>query len=101
MWGIWDKINQEFTRHYELRYNEEACKKLNELNEEIWLMGGEEIDALEAAAEPVESLHLFQFETELEAYLALHDRWSSYSVSNYEVREIPADEPEWIDIKEQ
>ena len=71
VWGIYDKINHEFARHYELYYD----------------------DTIETA-EPREGWRLFKYESELEAELEHQDRFHGYH--QYEVIELPADEPEWV-----
>jgi hypothetical protein len=93
-YGIWDKENCEFTRFYDLWCDEEAVAKFMALDKEVWIAGGPEVEALEKAAEEKEGLKLFVYDTCEEAeenLLVLHP----YYYADYEVREIPEDEPEW------
>jgi hypothetical protein len=94
-YGIWDKRNHEFGRSYELWYDEEAVAKLLALDEETWLAGGPEVEAIEDAAEEKAGFKLFRYETKAEAEEDLN-AFHPYYYDDYEIRELPADEPEWI-----
>ena len=95
MWGFWDIDNEIFARHYELWYDEDAVEKLLALDEETWLAGGPEVEAIENAAEEKAGLQLYAYDTELEAQEEFQS-WNSYDNYHYCVKEIPTDEPEWI-----
>jgi len=104
-WGIYDKENHEFTRHYSLYYDEEmgvivdALESGASLSEkqakfvESWFLS-HDYDELVEAAEPYNGWQLFKYDTELEAIIDHQERFRGYS--NYEIMELPADEPEWV-----
>ena len=95
MWGLWDTTNKEFARHYELWYDENAVAKLSALDEDVWIAGGPEVEAIEDAAQGKPGLRLYAYTTELEAEAELQS-WDEYSKCHYCVMELPADEPKWI-----
>lgn len=90
-YGLWNKENKEFARHYGLYYDEDVCAILMALSEEEFetLLDGS--DTLRAA-EPQKGLQLYTWDSILDAEL---DRVERHFSDQYEVREIPADEPEW------
>jgi len=69
VWGIYNKANHEFARHYGHYYDEDAV-------------------------EPREGWQLFKYDSELEAEMDHQERFRGHSY--YEVMELPADEPEWV-----
>lgn len=89
-YGLWDKINKEFARYYALYYDEDACAALMALSEEEFL--SDEYNDILEAAEPQEGLHLYAWDSIVDAEVERGERHFS---DQYEVREIPADEPEW------
>lgn len=92
IWGIWNKENREFVRHYALHYNEEACAALDNLTEEQFLSG--DYDNVIDAAEPREGWKLFKYDNELEAEI---DRQALFhGDSKYEAMELTIDESEWV-----
>lgn len=104
-WGIYDKENHEFTRHYGLYYDEkmsaivDALENGTSLSEEQaefvenWFLS-HDYDELVEAAEPYNGWQLFKYDTELEAIIDHQERFRGHS--NYEIMELPADEPEWV-----
>lgn len=102
-WGIYDKENHEFARHYGLYYDEEIVAVVDALEEgsslsdsqndfvQNWFLSNTYDDLIEAA-EPCEGLQLYHYNTKCEAEV---DCKSLFSKDCYEVRELPTDELEW------
>lgn len=105
VWGIYDKENHEFARHYSLYYNEEISAIVDALEDglllsesqdefiEDWFLS-HDYDELVEAAEPCNGWQLFKYDSELEAAIDHQERFRGHS--NYEIMELPADEPEWV-----
>lgn len=103
-WGIYDKVNNEFARHYGLYYDEEIGAIVDAFEDglplsesqnefvENWFLSHDYGDLVEAA-EPREGWQLFKYDTELEAEIDYQERFRGYPC--YEVVELPVDEPEW------
>ena len=94
VYGIYDLVNKEFLRHYELWYDEDAVAKLLALDEDVWMASGPEVEAIEDAAQEKAALRLFMYETKTEAEEDF-ESWNYITRSKCQIREIPEDEPEW------